>query len=154
LSFTNSDTTSIHTSTEKNSPSIKYTQAINKIKQVLNILQNNLLNKTIPKNEKLNAPQTSSQIDKSISKTMTSDSLMSNTSIQTTYSVSSTLPILNNDLLQIEFDSLNSDIKLLNSAKNINTNQQTSEDDQTKKILHYTRSRSRKVQSFEFSKST
>ena len=88
---------------------------------------------------------------------MTSDSLIR------TYSVSSTLAILNknnsrlssinveNEILQMDLDSLNnnyysertkSTIKLLNSAKNINTNQQRSDDEETENSLH---SRSRRV---------
>jgi hypothetical protein len=139
--------TSTNTSNEKNNQSIKYTQTLNKIKQILNTLQKKLLNKSLP------TTQISNEIDQSISTTMTSDSLV------TTYSVSSTLPRLNKNISQLSYnksiiniengtlDSLNnnyysnrskSKIKLLNSAKNINTNQQTIEDDSTQ-------SRSRRV---------
>jgi len=138
-------TTLTDTIKRKTNQSIKYTQTVNKIKQILNSLQKNLLNKYY----------LSTQIDKSLSTTMTSDSLV------TTYSISSTLPRLNKnisqlaynvekDILQMELDSLNNNyysnktksrIKILNSAKNINTNQQTSEDDdETNKILTSTQS--------------
>jgi hypothetical protein len=68
---------------------------------------------------------------------MTSDSLVTN------YSISSTLPRLNNNYYS---NRTKSRIKLLNSAKNINTNQQTSEDDdEINKILTSTRSQSIRV---------
>jgi hypothetical protein len=107
---------------------------------------------------------------------MTSDSLISNASIQTTYSVSSTLPILNkkisqlslknerkhistinveDELSQIELDSLNNNHSnrtkfqtiLCNGARNINRNQQTSEEDLSffTSTLNYTRSRVKRV---------
>ncbi|CAF3922274.1 unnamed protein product [Rotaria sp. Silwood2] len=182
LSFTNSETTSNISTTKTTSnkeinQSIQYTQAINKIKQILNTLQKNLLHKSISKNENinnkinvylpskqinpLNINQTSNKIDKSISTTITTDSLISNTSIQTTYSVTSTLPIINknifqlpysqstinleNEISQMDLDSLNlNKIKFLNSAKNINTNQQTSDDDEMEQSLNNSRSRSKK----------
>lgn len=159
-----------NTSNQMNNQSIKYTQTINKIKQILNTLQKKLLNKSILQNKIINKeinnslPSTQISPLKSISTTMTSDSLV------TTYSVSSTLPIFNknisqlsyskstinleNEILQIELDSLNnnyystrskSTIKLLNSAKNINSNQQTSEEEETKKILNSIQSQSRRV---------
>ncbi|CAF4739858.1 unnamed protein product, partial [Rotaria socialis] len=143
---------------DKNQP-VNYTQSINKIKQILNTLQNNLLHKTIPKNENMN--QTANRIDKSPSTTITSDSLISNTSIQTTYSVTSTLPILHktmfpllhsqstinvqNQILYMNSDSLNfnrrkSQMKFLNSAQNLNTNHQTS-DTEDEEFLNYSQSR-------------
>jgi hypothetical protein len=123
--FPTHQTSESHTTSNPSTTNTNNNQVINKIKQILNTLQKNLLNKTI----------SSTQIDslninhnKSIS--MTSDSLITNRSIQTTYSVSKS-----KNILQIELDSLNqnysSSIKLLNPAKNINRNQQTSEDDQS-----------------------
>ncbi|CAF2093632.1 unnamed protein product [Rotaria magnacalcarata] len=161
LTSTNSDTILYTSTTNKQDKSqpVNYTQSINKIKQILNILQNNLLHKTIPKNENMN--QTTNRIDKSLSTTITSDSLISNTSIQTTYSVTSTLPILHknmfpllhtqstinvqNELLYMDSDSLNfsrrkSQMKFLNSAQNINTNHQTS-DNEDEEFLNYSQSR-------------
>ncbi len=158
-SLTNSDTTSNisipNPNIEKNNQSLKYTQTLHKIKQILNTLRKKLLDKS------LSPPFRSNQIDKSISTTMTSDSLV------TTYSVSSTLPILNknnsrlansqstinveNEISQMEVDSLNNNhysdktksiIKFPNSAKNINCNQQKSDDEETKNTPH---SRSTKV---------
>jgi hypothetical protein len=150
------------TQSEENNQSTKYTQITNKIKEVLNTLQKNLLDKKLnisfPSAQitSHNINQKSSQIDRSI---MTTDSLISNTS----YSVSSTLPLSNKnsslltygkstinvekDILHIELDSLNSNhylyrTKFLNLAKNLNSNQQTSEDDGIKKSFHYTRSQS------------
>ncbi|CAF1181949.1 unnamed protein product [Rotaria sordida] len=180
LSVTNSETisntsTTRTTSNKEMNQSIKYTQTINKIKQILNTLQKNLLHKSCSKTKNLNKKihvclpskqitslnfnQTSNKINKSI----TTDSLISNTSIQTTYSVTSTLPISNktifqlpydqstinleNEILQMDLDSLNlNKTKVLNSAKNINTNQQTSDDDddETEQFLNNTRSRSKK----------
>jgi hypothetical protein len=85
---------------------------------------------------------------------MTSDSLA------TTYSVSSKVPILHrqlpcnkstinvdNEISQIEVDSLNKNyysdrIKLRNSAKNINCNQQISDDEETE---NFTESPSRRA---------
>ncbi|CAF4488296.1 unnamed protein product [Rotaria sp. Silwood1] len=181
LCFTNSETISniskAKTSTKEFNQSIKYTQTINKIKQILNTLHKNLLHKSISKHDNinkkinvclpleqiipLNINRTSNKIDKSISTTITTDSLISNTSIQTTYSVTSTLPIINknifqlpysqstinleNEISQMDSDSLNlNKIKFLNSAKNINRNQQTSDDDETEQILNNIRSRSKK----------
>jgi len=150
------------THSEENNQSTKYTQIRNKIKEILNTLQKKLLNQklniSLPSTQitSHNINQKLSQIDRSI---MTTDSLISNTS----YSVSSTLPLSNKnssllpygtstinletDILHIDLDSLNSNHylykrKLLNLAKNINSNQQTSEDDGIKNSFHYTRSQS------------
>lgn len=91
------------------------------------------------------------QVDQSLSNT---------TSIQTTYSITSTVPIfkrnkyqlsdsqstinVENEISQIDSDSLNvhtttSKIKLLNSAKNLNTNYQSNDD--IEEFLHYSQSK-------------
>jgi hypothetical protein len=122
------------------SSSIKYTETLHKLKQILDVLQKYLLKKSLP------SPPLSNEIDQSISTTMTSDSLA------TTYSVSSTVPILHrnnsqfpynnstinleNEISQIEADSLNKNyyldrIKLRNSARNVNCNRQISDDEET-----------------------
>ncbi|CAF1436274.1 unnamed protein product [Adineta steineri] len=128
LSFTTTNTNS-----EENSQSRKYTQIINKIKEILNIIHNKLNEKKL--NMLTSSTQISNKIDQSPSTIMTTDSLISNTSIQTTYSVSSTLPVIN-----IE-NQTKSHIKLLNLAKNLNTNHQASDDDELQTSFHYTRSK-------------
>ncbi len=105
------------------SSSIKYTETLHKLKQILDVLQKYLLKKS------LSSPPLSNEIDQSISTTMTSDSLA------TTYSVSSTINV-KNEISQIEADSLNKNyyldrIKLRNSARNVNCNRQISDDEET-----------------------
>lgn len=105
------------------SSSIKYTETLHKLKQILDVLQKYLLKKSLP------SPPLSNEIDQSISTTMTSDSLA------TTYSVSSTINV-KNEISQIEADSLNKNyyldrIKLRNSARNVNCNRQISDDEET-----------------------
>ena len=161
-----------HRITNRTNQSIKSTQIINKLKHILNTLEKNLLNKSISKNATIQNSTSSfkqtTPLDINPTSTITSDSLVSNTNIQTTYSVTSILPILDkttfqlpytkstisvdDEILQIEFDSLNdnhhlsknkSRIKIRNSARNINSNYQTSDDDES--IPQHTRIRSKKV---------
>ena len=121
---------------------MKYTKTLQKLKQILDLLQQQFLNRLLP------FQCTPDQLDRSITESMTPDSLGKTYSIGQWTRTQSAIDA-DNELSRIEGDSLNkiSDrFQLRNPAKNLNCNQQISDDDETE---HGSSFQSRRVRSTE-----